>query len=98
MQIKDYGEARQLTLFEDHIPVLQALTSDIYACPADLLRYLKSPSLEENFLKYSAENYGIYKICDYFYEIETNFKVIANPARKQVNVAVRQTHKALADA
>ena len=98
VQIKDYGEARQLTLFEDGRPVLQVLTSDMDACPADLLGWLKSRWREENFLKYAAENYGIDKICDYFAEIEANVKVIANPARKQANAAVRQTHKALADA
>ena len=79
-------------------PVLQVLTSDMDACPADLLGWLKSRWREENFLKYAAENYGIDKICDYFAEIEANVKVIANPARKQANAAVRQTHKALADA
>ena len=36
VQIKDYGEARQLTLFEDGLRVLQVLTSDMDACPADL--------------------------------------------------------------
>ena len=37
VQLKDYGEARQLTLFEHGKVVLQILTSDSGACPADIL-------------------------------------------------------------
>lgn len=98
VQIKDYGQARQLTLFEDGRPVLQILTDDQDACPADLLGWLKSRWREENFLKYASQNYGIDKICDYFAEIQTNSKVIANPARKKANAGVRHAGKALADA
>ena len=98
VQIKDYGQARQLTLFEGGRPVLQVLTCDEDACPADLLGWLKSRWREENFLKYASQNYGIDKICDYFAAIETNVKVIANPARKKATTAVRQAGKALADA
>jgi hypothetical protein len=96
--IKDYGEARQLTLSEHGRPVLQVLTSDMDACPAELLGWLKSRWREENFLKYASENYGIDKICDYFASIEANAKVIANPARKAASAAVREAHKALAGA
>src|SRR6266545_3267399 len=41
-QLKDYGEARQLTLFEHGKVVLQILTSDSGSCPADILDWLKS--------------------------------------------------------
>ena len=44
---------------------LQILTSDLDACPAEILAWLKSRWREENFLKYASENYGIDKICDY---------------------------------
>src|SRR6266496_2889619 len=64
-QLKDYGEARQLTLFEHGKVVLQILTSDSGSCPADILDWLKSRWREENFLKYASENYGIDKICYY---------------------------------
>ncbi len=96
--IKDYGQARQLTLFEHGQVVLQILTSDLDACPADILAWLKSRWREENFLKYASENYGIDKICDYIAGIETNTKVIDNPARKKANAAVREAEKALAAA
>ena len=53
---------------------------------------------EEYFLKYASENYGIDKICDYIAAIETNTKIIDNPARKTGNPAVRQAQKTLAAA
>ena len=98
VQIKDYGEARQITLFEHGKAALQILTSDFDACPADILSWLKSRWREENFLKYASENYGIDKICDYLATIETNTKLIRNPARDQANAAVREAEKTLAAA
>ena len=98
VQVKDYGQARQLTLFEHGQVVLQILTSDFDSCPADILAWLKSRWREENFLKYASENYGIDKICDYIAGIETNTKIVGNPARKKANAAVHTAAKALAQA
>ncbi|MGH3123333.1 MAG: putative transposase [Streptosporangiaceae bacterium] len=96
--IKDYGEARQITLFEHGKVALQILTSDFDSCPAEILAWLKSRWREENFLKYASENYGIDKICDYIAGIEANTKITDNPARKKANAAVRDAEKALAAA
>jgi transposase len=98
VQLKDYGEARQLTLFEHGQVVLQVLTSDFEACPAEILAWLKSRWREENFLKYAAANYGIDAICDYVAAVEANTKVIDNPARKSANTRVRTAQNALAAA
>ena len=98
VQIKDYGQARQITLFEHGQVALQILTSDFDACPADILSWLKSRWREENFLKYASENYGIDKICDYIASIETNTKIVDNPARKKASAAVREAEKKLAAA
>ena len=98
VQLKDYGEARQLTLSEHGAVVLQILTSDFDACPAEILAWLKSRWREENFLKYASENYGIDKICDYIAGIEANTKIVDNPARKKANAAVHNAEKALAAA
>jgi hypothetical protein len=95
VQIKDYGQTRQLTLFERGQVVLQILTSDFDACPAEILAWLKSRWREENFLNYAAENYGIDRICDYAAAIETNTKVIDNPARKAANTAAQRAENAL---
>ena len=98
VDLKDYGQARQLTLFEHGQVILQVLTSDFEACPAGILSWLKSRWREENFLKYASENYGIDKICDYIATVETNTKVMDNPARKQASTKVRQAEKNLAAA
>ena len=98
VQLKDYGQARQITLFEHGKAVLQILTSDFGSCPAEILGWLKSRWREENFLKYASENYGIDKICDYAASIEVNTKLTDNPARKQANAAVREAEKGLATA
>jgi hypothetical protein len=98
VQLKDYGEVRQLTLSEHGKVVLQILTSDFDACPADILDWLKSRWREENFLKYASENYGIDKICDYAASVETNTKVTANPARKAANTRVQRAEKEVAAA
>jgi hypothetical protein len=98
VQVKDYGQARQITLFEHGRVALQILTSDTGACPADILSWLKSRWREENFLKYASQNYGIDKICDYLASIETNTKIVDNPARKTATAAVRDAEKTLASA
>jgi hypothetical protein len=98
VQLKDYGDARQITLFEHGQAALQILTSDCDACPAEILSWLKSRWREENFLKYASENYGTGKICDYLATIETNAKLTRNPARDQANAAVRDAEKTLAAA
>ena len=95
VQIKDYGEARQITLFEHGKIALQILTSDFDACPAEILSWLKSRWREENFLKYASANYGIDKICDYIAEISTNTKIADNPARKAATRTVREAEKTL---
>ena len=98
VQLKDYGEARQITLFEHGKVALQILTSDLDACPAEILAWLKSRWREENFLKYASENYGIDKICDYLASIETNTKMSQPRPQDQANAAVRDAEKALAAA
>ncbi|MGH3226671.1 MAG: putative transposase [Streptosporangiaceae bacterium] len=98
VQLKEYGEARQITLSEGGKVVLQVLTSDFDACPAELLGWLKSRWREENFLKYASENYGIDKICDYAAQISENTKMTDNPARKAANTAIRGAEKDLAGA
>ena len=98
VQLEDYGEARQITLFEHGKVALQILTSDFDACPAEILAWLKSRWREENFLKYASENYGIDKICDYAAGIEVNTKLTDNPARKAANTQVRDADKNLAAA
>jgi len=98
VQVKDYCQARQLTLFEHGQVVLQVLTSDFDACPAEILAWLKSRWREENFLKYAPDNYGTGQICDYIAGIQASTKVTGNPARKAASASLRQAEKTLAAA
>jgi hypothetical protein len=50
VQIKGYGPARQLTLFENDAPVLQVLTSDTTATAVGLLYWLRARWRIENML------------------------------------------------
>src|SRR5664279_4890456 len=53
VQIKDYGPARQLTLYEHDQPVLQVLTSDTTATAVGLLYWLRARWRIENMFKYA---------------------------------------------
>ena len=81
VQLKGYGDARQLTLFEHDLPVLQVLTSDTAATGADLLCWLRSRWRIENMFKYASEHNGIDTLADYRMDIGTETRMVANPAR-----------------
>ncbi len=96
--IKDYGQARQITLFEDGAPVLQVLTSDTDAPAAALLAWLRCRWRIENLFKYLEDNYGIHWLCDYHAQAEDDDHLIANPGRKAGRARLRQAEAALAAA
>ena len=96
--IKDYGEARQITLFEDGAPVLQVLTSDTTAPAAALLAWLRCRWRIENLFKYLEAHYGIHWLTDYHASTEDDTHLIANPERKAGRARLRQAEAALAAA
>ena len=96
--IKDYGQCRQITLFEDGGPVLQVLTSDTTAPAAALLAWLRCRWRDENLFKYLEANYGIHWLCDYHAELEDDDHPIANPERKAARARLRHAEAALAAA
>ncbi|MGH3750984.1 MAG: putative transposase, partial [Micromonosporaceae bacterium] len=96
--IKDYGQARQLTLFEHHTPVLQVLTSDTTAPAAALLAWLRCRWRIENVLKYLTAHHGIDWLCHYRADTGPDTAIIDNPARKKARAALTTAHTALADA
>ena len=55
-------------------------------------------AVAENCLKYAAENYGIDKVQLVHAAVDTNTKMIDNPARKAANATIRQADKNLAAA
>ncbi len=96
--IAGYGTARQITWFEDGAVAMQVLTSDVTACPAALLRTLKSRWRIENTFKYAAEYFGIDALADYLADIQTNTRPVDNPARKKATTAVAAAEAGLAAA
>jgi transposase len=81
VHIKDYGQARQITLFEAGQPVLQILTSDTEACAGALIWFMRARWRIENLFKY-LDFYGIDYLADYTATITTNTRLVDNPARK----------------
>ena len=96
--IKDYGQARQITLFEDGAPVLQVLTSDTTAPAAALLAWLRCRWREENLFKYLEAHYGIHWLTDYHASIQDDDHLIDNPERKAGRAWLREAEAALAAA
>jgi hypothetical protein len=96
--IKDYGQARQITLFEDGAPVLQVLTSDTDAPAAALLSWLRCRWRTGNLFKYLEANYGIHWLRDYHAEITGDGHLIANPERKAARAKLKGAEQDLAAA
>ena len=85
VQLKGYGQARQLTLFEHDQPVLQVLTSDTHATGADLLCWLRSRWRIENMFKYVFEHNGIDALADYRMDTAPDtLGMLPNPARARI--------------
>jgi transposase len=91
VELKNYGSARQLTLYESGRPVLQVLTSMDKATGAALLYWLRARWRIENMFKYAASHNGINALADYRMEIRPDDRLVANPER----IAAREN---LADA
>jgi len=99
VQLKGYGAARQLTLFEHGEPVLQILTSDTAATGAALLCWLRARWRIENMFKYAAEHNGIDTLADYTMDIGADTRKVPNPARlaARKTVAAAEAELALAE-
>ena len=95
---KDYGPARQLTLFEHDKPVLQVLTSDLTAPAAALLAWLRCRWRIENVFKYLTAHHGMDWLCHYDADLAPDTTPIDNPARKQARDAVKRAQTTLTDA
>jgi Transposase DDE domain/Homeodomain-like domain len=96
--IKDYGPARQLTLYENDQPVLQVLTSDLDAPAAALLAWLRCRWRIENVFKYLTAHHGIDWLCHYDADLVPDTALIDNPAREQARDAVKRAEATLVEA
>lgn len=89
--IKDYGSARQITLFEHGEPVLQILTSDTHSCAGALIWFMRARWRIENLFKY-LDFYGIDYLADHTATITTNTRPVDNPARKTARTNLKTLH------
>lgn len=89
VQLKGYGPARQLTLFEHEAPVLQVLTSDTTAEGAALLGWLRACWRIENMFKYASEHNGIDALACYDMDIAPDPRMVKNPARAGARTVVK---------
>ena len=95
VELKGYGTARQLTLVEDEVPVLQVLTSDLSATGASLLCWLRARWRIENMFKYAVEHNGIDTLADYAMGLGPDARKVPNPARVAARKTVAAAEKAL---
>ncbi len=98
VQIKDYGPARQLTLFEHDPPVLQVLTSDTTATGVGLLYWLRARWRIENMFSCAPERGGIDALADYGMDIGPDTRNVTNPARSAARKTLVAAHDELATA
>jgi len=98
VQIKDYGPARQLTLYEHDQPVLQVLTSDTTATAVGLLYWLRARWRIENMFKYASAHNGIDALADYGMDIGPDTRKVTNPARTAARKTLAAAQEELATA
>ncbi len=98
VEINGYGPARQLTLFEHDVAVMQILTSDRTAPAAALLAWLRCRWRIENAFKYLSAHHGIDALVDYHADINTDTTKVTNPARVAARKHLAAAETELADA
>lgn len=96
--IDGYGQARQLTLFEEGQARLQVLTSDTTAPAAALLAWLRCRWRIENVFKYLTAHHGIDWLCHYGADTGPNTAIIDNPQRKAARTRLTTAQTQLAHA
>jgi len=98
VELKGYGTARQLTVFEAGAPVLQVLTSDTTATAAALVCWLRARWRIENAFKYLSAHNGIDSLADYRMDIGPDGARVPNPARRVARQGVSDATEGLAAA
>ena len=95
VELANYGEARQLSLYEDGKLALQILTSDTKTSGARLVRTLRARWRIENTFKYAEEHQGIHWLCSYATEEIEDDTVVDNPARVKARAERKKAEAAL---
>ncbi|MGH2836561.1 MAG: putative transposase, partial [Solirubrobacteraceae bacterium] len=79
--LKDYGQCRQLTVYEHGRVVLQILTSDLSTPAARLAHTLRCRWCIENTFKYLEDHHGLHWLCDYQMTLAPDTALVRNPER-----------------
>jgi hypothetical protein len=98
VEVNSYGQARQLSLYQDDRVVFQILTSDTRSNAVDLLRALRARWRIENTFKYAEEHHGIHWLATYEMEELPDDTVINNPTRIKARSEYKTAEVALAHA
>lgn len=98
VEVNCYGQARQLSLYQNDKVVFQILTSDARSDGVDLLRALRARWRIENTFKYAEEHNGIHWLCSYEMEELPDNTLVDNPVRLKARSEYKTAEAALARA
>jgi hypothetical protein len=97
VQLDDYGQCRQLTVYEHRRVVLQILTSDLSTPAARLAHTLRCRWCIENTFKYLEDHHGLHWLCDYQMSIAPNTTPTRNPQRTKALARLRACEQTIAE-
>ena len=97
VELKGYGQCRQLTLYEHGRVALQILTSDLETPAARLAHMLRCRWCIENTFKYLEDHHGLHWLCDYHMQITSDTRLVRNPQRSSALARLRADQQAVAE-
>jgi len=89
VELDEYGQCRQITLYEHDRVVLQILTSDLRTPAARLAHTLRCRWCIENTFKYLEDHHGMHWLCDYEMSIAPDTTLQRNPERTTALATLR---------
>jgi len=90
VSLDEYGECRQLTLYEHGRVVLQILTSDRTTPAARLAHTLRCRWRIENTFKYLEDHHGLHWLSDYHMNLAPDTTLVRNPERTTALARLRE--------
>ena len=90
VSLDQYGECRQLTLYEHGRVVLQILTSDRTSPAARLAHVLRCRWCIENTFKYLEDHHGLHWLSDYHMNLAPDTTLVRNPERATALARLRE--------
>jgi len=97
VELKGYGSARQLTVYEHGQVALQILTSDLRTPAARLAYVLRCRWRIENGFKYLEDHNGYHWLCDYQMDVVSDDSLVRNPERSKALALLRSRETAVTE-